>query len=490
VNLRDPDRYVQDQLTRWRWDPVAFVREVLGAEPDDWQAEVLRAFPRVNRIAMKASKGPGKTTVESWCAWNFLLTRPYPKIGATSISEDNLDDNLWPEMAKWQAQSALLMQQFAWSKTRIVYREAPATWFMAARTWPKTADPQRQADTLAGLHADYILFLLDESGGIPQAVMTTAEAVLASAIEAKVMQGGNPTMLEGPLYRACTTDRHLWFVVEINGDPDNPKRAKRVSLEWARQQIQSYGRENPWVMVNVLGQFPPASLNALLGYEDVNAAMHRHLDKAQYEMAQKRLGIDVARFGDDRTVIFPRQGLAGFRPRVLRHARDTAASVDVATAVIAAKTKWGSELELIDATGGWAAGAADILLDAGYPTHNVQAAAPALDRRYKNRRAEMWFQMAKKIKAGMALPFLEEMIPELTTPTYIFRGGQFVLEEKDQIKLRLGRSPDLADALAHTFALPEMPAKALAAYRQGATALHDGDPFELPRDRDDGGIWD
>jgi phage terminase large subunit len=491
VNLRDPDTYVQDQLTRWRWDPVAFVREVLGAEPDPWQAEVLRAFPHVNRIAMKASKGPGKTTVESWCAWNFLLTRPNPKIGATSISEDNLDDNLWPEMAKWQQQSELLMQQFAWSKTRIVYREAPATWFMAARTWPKTADPQRQADTLAGLHADYILFILDESGGIPQAVMTTAEAVLASGLEAKVLQGGNPTMLEGPLYRACTTDRHLWFVVEINGDPDNPKRARRVNLQWAQQQIQSYGRENPWVMVNVLGQFPPASLNALLGYEEVNAAMHRHLDASHYETAQKRLGIDVARFGDDRTVIFPRQGLAGFRPRVLRHERNTAASVEIATAVITAKTKWGSELEFIDATGGWAAGAADILLDAGYPTHNVQfASTHTVDRRYKNRRAECWFQMAKKIKAGMSLPFLEEMIAELTTPTYIFRAGQFVLEEKDQIKLRLGRSPDLADALATTFALPEMPAQALAAYRQGTTALHDGDPFRLPRDRDDGGIWD
>ena len=485
--LSAPDQATVDTLVRWRWRPIDMVRELFGAEPDDWQAEGLAAFPHHNRIAFKASKGPGKTTELAWFAWNFLLTRPFPKIGATSISEDNLDDNLWPEMAKWQALSPLLMQQFAWSKTRIVYKEAPANWFMAARTWPKTADPQRQADTLAGLHADYTMFLLDESGGIPQAVMTTAEAVLAAGIETKVIQAGNPTHLEGPLYRALNQDRRLWKVIEITGDPDNPRRSKRVSIEWARQQIISYGRDNPWVMVNVLGQFPPASLNALLGYEEVWAAMQRHLRPDQYENSQKRLGIDVARFGDDRTVIFPRQGLWCAKPRVLRHERNTAASVDIATAVIRAKQKWGSEQEFIDATGGWAAGEADILLDAGYPTHNVQFAAPALDRRYKNRRAECWFQMAKKIKAGAALPQLEEMIPELTTPTYIFRGGQFVLEEKDQIKARLGRSPDLADALATTFALPEMPAAALQQLRESSHALRDGDPFVSGQDTE---RWD
>ena len=99
--------------------------------------------------------------------------------------------------------------------------------------------------------------------------MTTAEAVLATGIECKVVQAGNPTHLSGPLYRACTTDRHLWHVITITGDPDNPKRSPRISLEWATQQIASWSRESPWVMVNVLGEFPPASIDALLGIEDV-----------------------------------------------------------------------------------------------------------------------------------------------------------------------------------------------------------------------------
>jgi hypothetical protein len=484
ASLADPDELVRQHLVRWRWDPIAMVREVFGAEPDRWQAEVLSAFPHVSRIAMKACKGPGKTALEAWCAWNFLLTRPHPKIGATSISEDNLDDNLWAEMSKWQQQSALLLQQFTWSKTRIVYNEAPATWFMTARTWPKTADPQRQAETLAGLHADFIMFILDESGSIPQAVMTTAEAIEASAVEAKILQGGNPTSLEGPLYRACNQEAHLWKVVEITGDPDDPMRSPRISLEWARQQIASYGRDNPWVMVNVLGKFPPASLNALLGYEEVRAAMHRHLTEDAYTWAQKRLGVDVARFGDDRTVLFPRQGRACFRPRVMRHQRTSSPSVEIATAVIRAKQRWGSEQEFIDATGGWAAGASDVLRDAGYPIYDVQFAAPAMDPRYENRRAEMWFGMADAIKGGAALPHLEEMIAELTTPTYMFRKGKFVLEPKDQVKARLGRSPDLADALATTYALPEMPAQQVQRLQQSTHARTEDDPFaEREEDR-------
>ena len=152
---------VAEKIRRWREDPVSFVREVFGAEPDPLQAEVLRAFPKNNRICMKASKGPGKTTVLAWCAWNFLVTRPHPKIAATSITADNLADNLWAEMAKWQSRSDFLKEQYQWTKTRIFYKAEPENWFMSARTWSKTSDSMQQADTLAGLHADFLLFILD-----------------------------------------------------------------------------------------------------------------------------------------------------------------------------------------------------------------------------------------------------------------------------------------------------------------------------------------
>lgn len=449
----------EDNLIRWRQDPVAFVRECFNVEPDPWQVEVLQAFVKHNRIALKASKGVGKTAIDAMCAWNFLGTRPFAKIAATSISGDNLADGLWAEMAKWQERNRhsdfpFLAEGFTWNKTRIFCNDHPENWFMSARSWSKSADSSQQANTLAGLHADYILFIIDESGGIPDAVMSAAEAALASGVETKLLQSGNPTHLSGGLYRACTSERDLWHVTTVTSDPDDPNRSTRVSKEWAIEQINKWGRNNPWVLVNVFGQFPPSSLNSLLGVEEVEAAMKRRADISDYESAQKRLGIDCARFGDDRTVIFPRQGLMGFKPVIMRDAR----SHDIAARIALAKSKWNSELELVDGTGGFGSGVVDSLIQAGHSPLEIHFSGKAIDNRYLNKRAEMWFNMAEWVKRGGCLPYDAELIKELTAPTYSFQNGKFMIEPKEQIKERLGYSPDIADALALTFALPEMPA--------------------------------
>lgn len=450
----DPIEEAKKKIKIWRDDPVLFVRDNFGVEPDYWQADVLRAFPSNNRIGMKACKGPGKTCLLAWLAWNFLATRPYPKIAATSITGENLTDGLWTEMALWQGKSPFLSKAFQWNKKRIVSREHYQTWYMSSRTWSKSSDTNQQANTLAGLHADFQLFILDEVGGIPDSVMAAAEAGLATGIETKIIMAGNPTHLEGPLYRACTNERHLWFMVEISGDPDDPKRAPRISIKWAREQIEKYGKDNPWVMVNVFGKFPPSSLNALLGPDEVSTAMGRHLRPDQYEFAQKRLGVDVARFGDDCNVIFPRQGLAAFKFVEMRNAR----SNDIAARVAMAKGRWGSEMEFVDGTGGWGSGVIDSLIQAGYTPQEIHFSGKPIDNRYFNKRAEMWFLMAEWVKRGGALPPDPHLVKELTAPTYTFYKGKFQLEEKDQIKERLGFSPDHADALALTFAWPEMPA--------------------------------
>ncbi len=442
-------------LRRYREDPLAFVRQEFQTEPDPWQVEVLQAFadPQARRIAMKACKGPGKSALLAWCAWNFLLTRLHPKVAATSITGDNLADGLWTEMAKWQERSALLKAKFTWTKTRIFATDHPETWWMSARSWAKSADSAQQADTLAGLHADYLLFILDEAGGIPDAVMAAAEAGLSTGTECRLLQAGNPTNLEGPLYRACTTERHLWRLFEVTGDPDDPKRSPRISIDWAREQIEKYGRDNPWVRVNVFGQFPPASLNALLGPEECAAAVRRALPKDHYEFEARIIGVDVARFGDDRTVIKQRQGRWTGEPIILRNAR---------THVIAARVAklwddWQADACFVDDTGGWGAGVIDALIQHGRSPTPVNASGRPIDERYLNKRAENWFAMAEWVKGGGKLPQVPELIAELTAPTYQFSRGRFQLEDKGQIKDRLGFSPDIADALALTFSFPVRP---------------------------------
>lgn len=465
-------------IARWREHPVTFVREVFGVEPDPWQIAALEAFPNNQRLAMKACKGPGKTAVLAWLAWNFLLTRQHPKVAATSITADNLADNLWPEMAKWQHRSPLLERLFTWTKTRIVAKDHPETWWMSARTWPKSADPQEQANTLAGLHADYLLFILDESGGIPESVMVAAEAGLSSCIEGHIIQAGNPTHLTGPLYNACTRDRHKYCVQDITGDPDDPMRSPRVSIEWARDQIATYGADNPWVLVNVFGRFPPSSINSLIGPDEVRDAMRRELRAEQFGWAAKIIGVDVARFGDDASVLFPRQGLQAFNPKVARNVD----SQQGAGLVAQAWGRWEADAVFVDGSGGFGAGWVDALRAMGRDPISVDFSGTPLDARYHNKRAEMYHEAVQWIRRGGGLPDCPELLADLTQTTYMFRGDKLILEPKEEIKKRLGRSPDWGDAFALSFAYPVEPPDPAAALLGSSTTTNCRDYNPLDRE--------
>lgn len=463
--MTNPIKQAQSKIAEWRNNPVQFVRDEFGVEPDEWQVDFLNAYNTKQRIAAKACKGPGKTAVLAWCAWHFMATRPHPKIAATSITGDNLKDGLWTEMAKWRGKSKFLTGAFEWTKTRIYASDHHETWWMSARQWAKSAESQSQADTLAGLHADHILFLLDEAGGIPDAVMAAAEAVLANEdSEAKILVCGNPTNLEGPLYRACTSEASLWHVIEITGDPDDPKRSKRISVKWAREQIQKYGADNPWVLVNVFGRFPPSSINALLGPDEVELAMRRVVPPESYVGAAKILGVDVALQGDDRTVIGPRQGLVCFQPKIIRSDEPK----DIASAVAYSINLWQPDAVFVDNTGGWGSGVISWLRDWGYTVTGVQFAGKPLDPVYYNKRTEMIHELAYYVKGGAAIPNVNELKEELCAQTYTHQKGRLLMEDKDVIKDKLGRSPDLADAYALTFAYPVAKRDPIEQYKRQA----------------------
>lgn len=468
---------IADAIRRWREKPSDMVRELFGVEPDAWQIEALDAFPHKQRIALTACKGPGKTTVLAWLAWNFLLTRPHPKIAATSISGDNLSDGLWTEMAKWQSKSELLKQTFTWTKQRIFANDHPETWWMAARTWSKSADREQQANTLAGLHADYILFILDESGGIPDAVMAAAEAALASGIESHIIQAGNPTHLEGPLYRANTSEQRLWYVINITGDPDDPKRSPRVSEQWAREQIEKYGRESAWVLVNVFGRFPPSSLNSLIGPDEIMAAKKRYYRADQIGNAALVLGVDVARFGNAASVIRPRRGIQLFPQTKMRGVNSTQGAGRVSR--IWDDTK--ADACFVDNTGGFGAGWIDQLHLLGKSPIGIGFATEAHNKqRYANKRTEMAFDFIQWIKEGGALneTDCDEIGAVACATTYTFSGDRLILEPKEMIEQKVGYSLDDFDAAMLTFAEPVSPVIA-STYHGAPGSRHTAqyDPF-------------
>ena len=472
-----------EHIARWREHPTDFVREVFGVEPDPWQIDVLDAFPSNPRQAMKACKGPGKTAVEAWLAWNFLLTRPRPKIAATSISEDNLADNLWTEMDKWRAKSPLLTQAFEWTKTRIFSKDHPEEWWMSARTWPKSADKDAQANTLAGLHADYIMFILDEAGSIPTSVLVSAEAALSSCIEGHILLAGNPTSLEGTLYYAAKLHRDSWWVKEITGDPDDPKRSTRVKKEWAEQQIKDHGRDNPWVLVNVFGQFPPQSLMSLIGEDDVRAAFIRRYREGDVSASARVLGVDVARYGDDSSVIFPRQGQQAFLPYQHRNINGT----EGAGHVLRVWNEWDADAAFIDNTGGFGSSWIDNLNRLGKSPTGIHFSQASSDPKYFNKRSEMAFLATEWVKNGGALPEDNELLEEMTKTEYTFQKDKLLVQPKDDIKAKLGRSPDKFDSFMLTFAFPVVRVPRSPIPQKGPIHTSDYNPLSRERVRVESG---
>lgn len=448
------------KIREWREVPGKFEWDNFKIEPDRWQIEELKLFcnPAIKRISMQACAGPGKTTVLAWNGLKALSCYgekgEHPKGLAVSVTADNLKDNLWPEIAKWRARSPYLTGAFEWTKQRIFAKDHPETWFLATRSWSKAANAEEQGRTLSGLHSKYVFALIDESGDIPLPVIKAGEQALSNCKWGKLVQAGNPTSTTGVLHAAATELAHLWSVLSINGDPDDPLRSPRIDKAWAQEQIYTYGRDNPWVMAYILGLFPPSSLNTLLSSDEVDAAMRRHLTEDAYTFAQKRLGVDVARFGNDSTVIFPRQGLASFKPAVMRNAK----SHEIAARIAAGKEKWKSEMEFIDSTGGWSAGVEDSLSLAGISIVPVNFSSKALDARYFNKRSEIIWLMCEWVKKGGALPNNGQLKRELTAIRYWFDGGKLRVVEKDQLKKDLGgQSPDYSDALATTFAMADQP---------------------------------
>jgi hypothetical protein len=166
------------------------------------------------------------------------------------------------------------------------------------------------------------------------------------------------------------------------------------------------------------------------------------------------IGVDPARFGDDRSVIVRRQGLYVF-PALVFKGVDT---VFLGRRVSLEINQHNPAAVFVD-EGGVGAGVLDVVRSMGHKASGVQFGSKALGKGFANLRSEMWWKMREWLQTGGAVPMDEQLMRELATPTYGFNArGEVVLESKDAIKERLGAmehpSPDIADALACTFAAP------------------------------------
>jgi hypothetical protein len=478
-------------LAVWEENPKVFAFDECGLTPEPWNIQFFGRLPSQDpkelQIALKAATGCGKSAVLAVAAlWHLTVhggkdaTR-HPQGVVASIDEANLRSGIWRELAVWLSHSEFLKAAFEQTATRLSAKQHSATWFIEARTWAKRADADEQGRALSGIHSPYLLAILDEAGDMPVALLRVAQQIFSSQHEwAKILISGNPTSISGVLYEAAVNQAGSTHVISISADPDDSRRGKRTDIENAKRQIARYGRSNPWVMATILGQFPPSAMNALLGVAEVETAMKRHYEKRAYSWSEKRLGVDVARFGDDRTVLAPRQGQKWFAPVELRGVRTNV----IAARIIQAVNRWEprdptSIRIMIDQTGGWGQGTVDQLIVSGYSPQDLVYSTPSPDPRYYNLRSYMYFMMAEHIRSSAAIPDIDAtktLRAELTASTYTLRDGKLAVEPKELIKSKLGYSPDLADGFAMTYALPDMPRRPSFVAQRAEKVLTDWEP--------------
>jgi len=199
--------------------------------------------------------------------------------------------------------------------------------------------------------------------------------------------------------------------------------------------------------------FTASAYNVLITIDLVTEAVNRIYREQDIELAPKIIGVDVARFGDDRSVIFRRQGLQTFTPKVYSGIDNMQLAAFVANEI----GEFNPDAVFIDS--GRGEGVIDRLRQLGYKVVEVAfGGSPLKNERYTNKRTEMWDSIRQWLNDGGALPNMPELKNDLVVPEYSFdAANRMKLEPKEKIKERLGKSTDLADALALTFAYPVIP---------------------------------
>lgn len=461
----------------WRQDAALYAHQRLGLNPTWQQRKILEAVSVPGaKVSVRSGHGIGKSGSVAAAIWWKLECFDFPKIPCTAPSASQLRDVLWSELAKWQRRAdALAVRQglqpelhlsalFRVTQDRITDVGAPDEWFAVART----ARPENP-DALQGFHASDIeisddgrgiarhgegsplMFVVEEASGVSDKIFEVAEGALSSP-DATLLMVGNPTRNTGYFADSHKKNRSDFATLHFRSG-DSPL----VDASYRTRLVRKFGEGSNVVRVRADGEFPKQDDDTLISLEVAEAALDR---EAVPSGGQRRLGVDVARYGDDRTVLVLRCG--NIVEHVLIFAKQsTMQTVGLAMHYLDA---WQADLICVDEIG-VGAGVVDRLVELGAPVWAVNVAqAPPRKKRLGSTaqpfklRDYVWQEMADWLgeeEPSLAMvdrDIAEDLAGELASVRFrIDSSGRMVVESKDSMKERGLRSPDIADALATTF---------------------------------------
>jgi hypothetical protein len=477
----------------WRENPIPYFRDRLGIKPTWQQAEIIEAIAQPGaKVTVRSGHGLGKTTTLAGVVYWMLECQDNPRIPITAPSSSQLRDVLWPELAKCRSRSDRLSmardppwpkdlwigQIFKLTQDKLYANGAPNEVFAVART----AKPE-SPDALQGFHASNLtisddgysiiedsaggelLFIVEEASGVADKVFEVAEGALSSP-RSRLLMVGNPTTGTGYFANSHKKDRALYTALHYKS-MDSPL----VDKDYRSNLIRKFGEGSNVVRVRADGEFPLQDDDVLIPIDHTEASLKRPRYKEDDHLPCI-MGVDVARYGDDRTTFVLRQGRNVLKIAV--HSKEST-MVTSGRCIVYAK-EWGATFINID-EGGVGGGVVDRVeevikekeidnlfvqgVSAASKTTEDRTTFDGIDAQPFRLRDELWqncqiwFRDEAPSLVEAPRDYAEDMAGELSTVKYkIDSSGRLVVESKDEMKRapRNLRSPDLADALNLTFA--------------------------------------
>lgn len=461
------DEELQAKCEQYANDPLGFVRfffdwgygELKGEEgPDAWQADVLNEIgayckkairaeagvaenPGPLQAAIASGHGIGKSALVAWVILWFMSCRDHPQIVVTANTEQQLTTRTWRELSRWHKRIHN-KAWFTWTATKFYHNSHPEDWFASATPWSET-----NPEAFAGTHEKHVMMIFDEASRVHDVIWEKVDGAM-STFGAMWLAFGNPTRNVGRFYDCFHKDKKFWVTRQI--DSRNAKKADKV---WIARFIERLGLTDDRTKYQILGQFPSTSAHQLISPASVEKCQN-HISEGN-EFTPLVMGVDVARFGENNSVVCLRQGrkVLDFIVLPKRDLMETANWV-------AGFIRQHRPLTVFVDESGLGAGVLDRLNQLGFSNVvGVNSGNESPHPRFLNMRAYMWWEMKEKLDSLIELPKGDSiqgvtLKDELCVVEYDYtkKGGRLFLKSKKDIMDEHGFSPDRGDALAMTYA--------------------------------------
>jgi len=417
--------------------------------PDTWQRDIAKVISEgvksneSTRIAVASGHGIGKSAFIAWVIQWFMATRSNPQIVVTANTGTQLRTKTWRELSVWHNRS-ICGHWFTWQTEKFLLNSSPSTHYASAITWSKD-----KADSFQGSHDKNILMIYDEASGIADEIWDATEGAMTTP-GAIWIAFGNPTRNTGR-FRECFGEgkfAHRWWNFQVDS-----RSAKMTNKKQLQEWIDDWGEDSDFARVRIYGQFPKASLDQFYTADSVKEAMERKAGKMEYRSVPVIFGVDVARKGNDASVVAVRQGV-----KVLAIKKYYNVNLEQFAEKVAELANFYEPAFMCVDTPGVGGGLVDILRLMKFKNViEVWPGATASDKkRFLNRRIEMHNDLRQWLRIG-DLPKMDGLVEEFVSieSTYAKRDdSRQMLESKESMRSRGVNSQDTVDALAYTFWMP------------------------------------